>query len=156
MLPLDVLSLVANVAQFLDLGIVLVSTTIELRRNGTLKDHAAISTANGDLVAMVQKLQKGLPHGVLTEDEHAMRVLCQKCIDASRQLQRILRSLELSQKSRVWKNSIRKAFMAIRVKKNLEKLKKQLEEYMEQLDRHVLVGLRYVCSTLWNSTLTFI
>ena len=144
MLPLDALSLAANVSQFLEIGISLVSKTIELRRNGALKDHAAIGVINRDLITMVQKLQKGLPHGVLTEDEQAMRILCQKCIEVSQQLQTILKSLELGKKSGIWKHSIKKAFMAIRSKKKLDKLKEHLEKYMEQLDRQVLVGLRYV------------
>jgi hypothetical protein len=156
MLPLDALSLAANIVQFLDFGISLVSKTIELRRDGALRDHAAISTVNDDLVTMVQKLKKSLPHGVLTEDEQAMRDLCQHCIDASQQLQKILKSLELSKQLRVWKNSIRKALMSVRIKKKLDKLKEQLEVYMDQFDRHILVGLRYVCSQLWNTILTLV
>jgi hypothetical protein len=146
MLPLDALSLAANVAQFLDFSVALVAKTIEIRRDGAPKGHAAIGTINRDLIAMVQKLQNGLPCGVLTEDEQALRVLCHKCIEVSQQLQAILKSLELNGNTGKWKHSVKKAFKAIRGKKKLDKLKKQLESYINQLDRRVLVEMRYVCS----------
>lgn len=144
MLPLDALGLAANVAQFLDFSIAVVSTTIELRKNGAPEGYAAIGSISRDMVMLVRRLQDGLPRGVLTEDEQALDVLCRKCIKVSQQLQAILKSLELNGNASNWRHSVKKAFKALRGKKKLDNIKKQLESYMDQLDRRVLVNLRQV------------
>lgn len=144
MLPLHALGLTTNVAQFLDFSIAVVSTTIELRKNGAPEGYAAIGSISRDLVMLVQRLRDGLPCGVLTEDEQALDVLCSKCSNVSRQLQAILKSLELNGNASKWRDSVKKVFKALRGKKKLDNIKKQLESYMDQLDRRVLVNLRQV------------
>jgi hypothetical protein len=150
MIPLDALSLAANVVQFVSFGVDLLSKANEIRKDGALKEFVDLSTINRDLTTVTEKLRVDLPHGVLSEEEQALCDICTGCLEVSKQLQSGLAKLEIGPNAGKWK-SVRKAFKVIWEKGKLTELKMRLEEYSNQLDRRVLVALRYASSGPMNA-----
>lgn len=142
MIPLDAVSLAANIIQFINFVVSLVSKADEIRKNGGLTEYVDLSTVNKDLISVTEKLKLGLPSGVLTDDEQGIFSICTGCLEVSRQLQSALEELGVDADAGKWK-SIRKAFKAIWGKKKLLELNTRLEDFSVQLDRRVLVSLRY-------------
>jgi hypothetical protein len=141
MLPFDALSSAASVIQFVDFSIILLSKTKEIRRHGASTEFSGLSMVNRDLTTLAEKLRTGLPHGVLTEDEQALRVICNGCLQVSEQFQVALKKLGIHQNAGKWK-SFRKALKVVWGREKLNELRRRLDDYSHQLNRRVLVALR--------------
>ena len=145
--PITALGLAANIVQFIEFGIGIVSKSSELcnATDGRLGEHADISAVNRDLAKLTARLVESIaPHAtftVLSEDDGALLALCHSCLDISNELQHALDKLQVAGGPTRWK-SMRKALKSVWRKEKIAALRQRLVDYRSEINARILVGLR--------------
>src|ERR1700753_1320469 len=99
--PLVAISLAANVVQFVDFAasILLKSSELRISNDGRLVQHRDISSTCDDLSRITAKLSESIAPATisiaLSEDDQALRKLCEGCLEVSRELQTGLAKLQV-------------------------------------------------------------
>lgn len=147
--PLIALGAVANIFQFIDFTIKIFthSSNIYHSANGTLIEHDDLSTVTADVSTLSTKLLDSLnltsASTNLTDDELALRNLCNGCVQVSQELTTALGRLS-SQRQLGKFRSFRQALKSVWSKDVLNGLEKRVGMYKDELNLRIVVGLRCV------------
>jgi hypothetical protein len=142
MIPLDAVSLAANVVQFVGFGLDILSKANRIYKDGSLVEYKDVKNINTDLSNLTTRLRDGLVKcSTPPAEEEALQDICTGCLDVSEQMDCALPKLQLNGSASKWK-SVRKAFKAVWGKEKLNELKARLDSYGQQMDRRVLVAIR--------------
>ena len=141
------IGLAANVVQFVDFAASILSKSSELRMSsdGRLIQHRDIAITCNDLSRMTTKLSESIAPATvpiaLSEDDQALRGLCEGCLEVSRELQTGLAKIQVHGAASRWK-TVRKALKTIWTKEYISELQSGLNDYRRQLNSHILIDIR--------------
>lgn len=146
MIPLDCLSLFANILQFIDFTSRLVAKSNDIARStdGRLSEHADLYAISSDLTDLKTKLRESKQllsiHASLTEEDQKLIRLSDGCLEVAKELQGALDELRSSGKGSKWR-SVRQALKTVRRKEHIDSLHQRLSWYRTQLDSRELANM---------------
>jgi len=145
--PITALGLAANVAQFIEFGLGIVSKGQQLYRAGSTVYHTTLQSVASDLELLTSELQRNLktvtaskPLGI---DDEALKTLCEDCSKTATELIEVLEELKVDtrQQKRVWK-SVRQALKSVWKKEGVDALVERLLQYRDQINTRILMTMR--------------
>ena len=146
---LTAIGLAANILQFIDLGIKVVSKGNQIYRSGdgTLPEHHDLAVVTNDLLLLQTKLSGCLrPSGsssCLSEDDQALEKLAGASNDLAVQLLGRLNRVKAQGRHLRWK-SWRQALKSICTKKDVDEMARRMALLRDELNTRILVSLRCV------------
>jgi hypothetical protein len=147
--PLSALSLAGNVVQLVQFGTQIISKFREIHKStsGATIENWDFENVCRDFQYLNSKLKhslRGGQPGCLTEDEHALYIVCEQCMAISDELVTRLNKLKVQgQGQRGWR-SFQQALKSVWGKKELDVLAERLSTYRSKMDLHLLLSLKYV------------
>ena len=148
---LTAIGLAANILQFIDFGIKLVSKGNQIYRSGdgTLPENHDLAVVTNDLLLIQTKLTKHLrPQGLsscLDEDDQALEKLAVASNKLALQLLGRLNRVKAQGRYLRWK-SWRQALKSICTKKDIDEMARRTSLLRDELNTRILVSLRYIDS----------
>jgi hypothetical protein len=147
--PLTAVGLVANVLQFVDFGIKVVSKGQEIYRSAeglplNYLDFKAISRDLGLLTGQIERSLNSASRSNLSPEDEELASLSKECYEIARELSEAVKPLStrpVSGPGRVFK-SARQGFKVIWNKDKVDGIAERLRNYREALDTRILVSLR--------------
>jgi hypothetical protein len=149
--PINALSLAANVFQFIDLGVKVVSKGKQIYRSqaGLTLNFLDLQIIAEDVSIVAGYIDRSLQVvsqvGGLSAEDQALESLSRECLAAARELKGTLDTfkLEPATTARKWK-SVRQALKSVWHKEKVDAMAERLRGFREQLDSGILVSLRYL------------
>ncbi|ETS75111.1 hypothetical protein PFICI_13595 [Pestalotiopsis fici W106-1] len=139
--PGSALGIASAIITFIDFSWSLITGTIEVYRNGRVKDDQDIETITSDLESITDDLRNGAPGS--SRAEKSIANLSEKCLATSQELQKLFRPLvKNSQNKRtIWK-SFKTQWAITTGKEKIDELSFKLQGYREQLMLNLALLLR--------------
>ena len=143
--PVTAIGLATNVADLVELSWKIVSKSHEIYKHGALPEQRDTGTVTVDLQNVNNKLlgylHQAEKEGDLTDDDEALRRLCESSNKIATELVKRLKSVDPgSGEYRSWK-SIRHALKSVWIKSELDETSNRLQAYRSQLNTRILVSL---------------
>ena len=149
--PINALSLAANVVQFVDYALRLVSKGHQIYRNaeGSTDDNVNLEKIaldlrhiNGRLSTSLCECQNQPQDGILVPEDGGLQDISHACQTIASSLITKLDALKVKgSKNRRW-TSFMKALETVWKKDEIDNLARTLKAYREQMDTHILISLR--------------
>ncbi|KAH0559318.1 hypothetical protein GP486_004166 [Trichoglossum hirsutum] len=140
---LSIVSLVATIVQFVELGCKITSKAREIYKSadGSLEENIEVEVITKSLAQLNGKLKQ--PGGAsLTEDELLLQQLSTKCQATADELLGVMASLKVEQGKDGKLRSLGKALKSVWKKDEIEDLEKRLAKFREELNLRITVSLR--------------
>lgn len=144
--PISALGAAAAAFQFLTFSLNLVSKTREIyaSRSGTTHRNNDLAIVEKTLTARTTRIRDAiLPGGIgpsVTEDDEITLILCNRCLEISKELQRGLTKVRSDGGRTKWR-SARQALKSIWKKEEIEGLKARLTDVQRELDSHITASI---------------
>ncbi|KAI9663972.1 MAG: Ankyrin-2 [Bathelium mastoideum] len=153
--PVTAIGLATNVAELVELSWKIVSKSRDICKHGALPEHRDMKTVTTDLQNVNNKLL-GLLHQAekdqgLTDNDEALRQLCESSNKIATQLTGRLKSIDPGDECPSWK-SIRHALKSVWIKSELDDTSARLQAYRSQLNTRILVSLHKKIDRLDGNT----
>lgn len=149
--PFTALSVAAEVVQFVDFSITIVSKghKLAMSRTSQLQEHEHMEAAAKRLRDATRRIDLLLTASPESDADRALKTICNGCKDVSNELSNELSKLKVPAgcNYRYWK-SFRQGLKSVWGKSKLEAVNERLAELRQDLTIHVSVMLRFVALEL--------
>ncbi|XDG05519.1 hypothetical protein ABKA04_005134 [Annulohypoxylon sp. FPYF3050] len=142
--PISALSLAANIAQFVDMGVSVVRNTQEIVVGGATISTLHLASLANDIqnigTSMASKRQAS-SFDTLSQEEKDLCDLAAKCVETAKELQQCLNNIQVSANRRKRWDSVLTAIKTIWTAEKIKMINQRLSDYRSQLSLRVLLAL---------------
>ena len=157
--PLTATSLAGTIAQFVDLGCKLTSSTYQISKSaeGATLSNLDLTKVTYDLDLINKKLKRDLSERGKSDkdkrqnpsdEEKAERQLIHECSNVATEVHQTLAKVVVGNRTGKWR-SFRQALLSVWHAERIDGLEKRLVRFREQLVFRILVSLRFVGCSCW-------
>jgi hypothetical protein len=151
--PISALGLAANVVQFIDLGLKVVSKGQQIyqSQSGLALNFQDLRSIADDVHLVSGQIKRSLEStsrtGLRSPEDQALESLSNECLKAARELNGTLDTFTLERPKdgketvRMWK-SVRQALKSVWHKDKVDEMAERLRGFRDQLDSRILVSLK--------------